>query len=80
MNKNLFVNIINKVIDFYREASEQPQNIQQEKINTQNHQPQNPHHELKRYIRNPNIDPMIENIRQTFYDTMMIAVQLPDRK
>jgi hypothetical protein len=73
MNKNSFSNIINQVIDFYREASGQPQNIQQEKINTQN--AQNSNHELKRYIRNPNIDPMIENIRQTFYDTMMIAVQ-----
>jgi hypothetical protein len=62
MNKDLFVNIINNVIDFYREASGQTQNIQ------------NSQQELRRYIRNPNEDQMIENIRQTFYDTMIIAV------
>lgn len=71
MNKNLFSSIMNNVIDFYRGV-----NGEQVNQNNENNNEQNPEHaSLQRYIRDPQNDPMVENIRQTFYDTMMIAVQ-----
>jgi hypothetical protein len=71
MSKNLFSAIINKVINFYLEASG---------IITQNEQHSNNNdmadiNQLnKRYIRNPNGNKLTEDIRQTFYDIMMIAI------
>ena len=61
---------MNNVIDFYRGANGE-QAGQNDHPDEQNQE----HISLQRYIRDPQNDPMVENIRQTFYDTMMIAVQ-----
>jgi hypothetical protein len=71
IGKDLFTSIINKVINFYLEAS--GVQIQNEQITPNNNNSANQLN--KRYIRNPQGDALTEDIRQTFYDIMMIAVQ-----
>ena len=65
MNNAVFTTIIHNVINFYREMN----GLQPEQSISQNH-------EFKKYIKNPNSDNMIENIRETFYNTMISAANM----
>jgi hypothetical protein len=73
MSKDLFTNIIRQVIDFYKDAY----GLQQDQQSTNQHEsgPETNAFALRKYIRNPNENPMLENIRQTFYDIMMESIQ-----
>lgn len=75
MCKNIFTNIISQVIDFYCEAFNSNQTQQQIQPATQEQIAAQTSNNTKKYIRDPNGNPMIENLRQTFYDIMMAAVQ-----
>jgi hypothetical protein len=70
MNKNMFNSIMCDVINFYKNISE---NINNECDNNDDNSRNCEN--FNRYIRDPSSNNMVENIRQTFYDTMMIAIQ-----